>query len=153
MKIQGSYTYIYNLFGDFFSKIKEHQIPKKFTINFLNDLGYKSNNHRDFISLLKNLGFLTRNGCPTLRYYRFQSDTNPGKIMSEAIIECYTEIFLIRPKPALKDKTIIESVLKNYHNLSDLCARLLVDTFYSLLDLSDINSYENNLPEREGLTA
>ena len=42
----------------FFDRIREAQAPDKFTVQFLNDLGFTSSNYRAYVPLLKGLGFL-----------------------------------------------------------------------------------------------
>jgi len=71
MGLPTSYTQAYGVFEEFFSRIRDAQAPDKFVHQILKDWGYKSNNHRPFIPLLKALGFLSSDGTPTQRYHEY----------------------------------------------------------------------------------
>lgn len=107
--------------------------------NNLKDLGYKSNNHRPFIPLMKSLGFLSSDGSPTQRYHEYRNHSKSREIMGEAIKEAYSDIFLIKSNPTEKDKDLVQGKFKSYHNASDNVAKLHANTFYALLDIADLN--------------
>ena len=50
------------------SAIQTAQAPPRFTISFLENLGYRSSSDRLIINVLKALGFLNADGSPTERY-------------------------------------------------------------------------------------
>jgi hypothetical protein len=60
--------------------------------------------------------------------------------MGEALKEAYSDIFLIKAKPATADKALIEGKFKSFHNTSDVVANLMTKTFYALLDLAELPS-------------
>ncbi len=140
MALPTTYTQAYGQLGEFFSKIRDAQAPDKFTLQILKDLGYKSNNHRPFIPLMKSLGFLSADGAPTQRYHDYRNHSLSKKKMGEALKEAYSDIFLIKEKPTNSDKELILGKFKSYHNASDNVARLHVGTFYSLLELADLET-------------
>ena len=72
MSLANIYTMSHGHLADFFTKIKEGQAPTQFTQQLLKDLGFSSSNHRAFIPLLKELGFLSPDGAPTSRYHEFR---------------------------------------------------------------------------------
>lgn len=139
MALPTTYTQEYKRLGEFFNKIRDAQAPEKFTQQLLQDWGYKSNNHRAFIPLLKALGFLTAEGVPTNRYREYRDHSASTKIMAEAIKEAYSDIFLIKEKPTVSDKALIEGKFKSYHNASDTVAGLMSKTFFSLVELADFS--------------
>lgn len=70
-----------------FSKIPQYfdalltaRAPDKFTVKFLADLEFTSSNDRQFINVLKAIGFLDDGGIPTERYFKFLDQSN-SKIM------------------------------------------------------------------------
>lgn len=67
--------------------------PERFTIKFLEDLGYKSNADRLVLGILKALGLLTDTGEPTQRYYDFLDQTQSKKIIAIGIQEAYEDLF------------------------------------------------------------
>jgi Family of unknown function (DUF5343) len=138
MALPTTYTQEFKSLNDFFSKIRDAQAPDKFTTQLLKDFGYKSNNHRAFIPILKALGFLTADGSPTSRYQEYRSHSQSKQIMGQAIQEAYSDIFLIKSKPTNADKALIEGKFKSFHNASDTVANLMAKTFFSLLDLAEL---------------
>jgi hypothetical protein len=139
MGLPSTYTQAYGQLGEFFSKIRDAQAPDKFTNQILKDLGFKSNNHRPFIPLMKSLGFLSADGTPTQRYHDYRSHSLSKQKMGEALKEAYSDIFLIKEKPTQSDKDLILGKFKSYHNASDNVAKLHTNTFFSLLELANLD--------------
>lgn len=140
MALPTTYTQEFKRFPEFFNKIRDAQAPEKFTQQLLKDWGYKSHNHRAFIPMLKSLGFLTADGTPTGRYHDYRNHSASRQIMADAIKETYSDIFLIKEKPTTADRPLVEGKFKSFHNASDTVANLMTKTFYSLLDLADLNA-------------
>lgn len=140
MALPTTYTQAYGVLGDFFSKIRDAQAPDHFTNQILKDLGFKSNNHRPFIPLMKSLGFLASDGTPTQRYHDYRNHSLSKQKMGEALKDAYSDIFLIKEKPTTSDRDLILGKFKSYHNASDNVARLHANTFYALLDLANLDS-------------
>lgn len=140
MALPSTYTQAYGQLGEFFSKIRDAQAPDKFTNQILKDLGFKSNNHRPFIPLMKSLGFLAADGTPTQRYHDYRNHSMSKNKMGEALKEAYSDIFLIKEKPTTSDRELIQGKFKSFHNASDNVAKLHTNTFYALLDLANLDS-------------
>jgi hypothetical protein len=147
MALPTTYTQAYGALGEFFSKIRDAQAPDKFTNQQLKDLGFKSNNHRPFIPLLKALNFLTADGAPTKKYHDYRNHALSKQIMGEALKDAYSDIFLIKSKPTQADRPLIEGKFKSYHNASDNVAGLMAKTFYALLDLAELNFDNSKTPK------
>jgi hypothetical protein len=145
MALPTTYTQAYGQLGEFFSKIRDAQAPDKFINQILKDLGFKSNNHRPFIPLMKSLGFLASDGTPTQRYHDYRNHALSKKKMGEALKEAYSDIFLIKEKPTNSDKDLIQGKFKSYHNASDNVAKLHTNTFYALLELADLDAKHTKL--------
>ncbi|MEZ0148236.1 MAG: DUF5343 domain-containing protein [Candidatus Reddybacter sp.] len=139
MSLSNQYTIAYGQLGDFFTRIREGQAPSQFTQQLLKDLGFKSTNHRAFIPLLKALGFLSPDGAPTSRYHEYRDYSKSKNVMGQAIREAYSDIFLIKENPTKSDKKAIEGKFKSFHNVSDNVAERMAKTFFSLLELADLN--------------
>jgi hypothetical protein len=150
MALPTTYTQEFRRLGEFFNKIRDAQAPDKFTNQLLVDWGYKSNNHRPFIPLLKALGFLSAEGMPTQRYKEYRNHAASKSIMNEAIKEAYSDIFLIKERPTAADKPLIEGKFKSYHNASDVVASLMSKTFFALLELADLDeSFRDELKQQD----
>lgn len=145
MGLPSTYTNARGSLGDFFSKIRDAQAPDKFTHQILKDLGFKSNNHRPFIPLMKALGFLTADGVPTKRYNDYRNHSLSKRVMGEAIKDAYSDLFLIKSNPKESDRNLIEGKFKSYHNVSDNVAKLMSKTFFSLLSLAELDFDEKKL--------
>lgn len=140
MSLPTSYTQAYGSLKEFFDRIRDAQAPDKFVHQILKDWGYKSNNHRPFIPLLKSLGFLSSDGTPTQRYHEYRNHSKSQEIMGNALKEAYSDVFLIKANPVDADKELIQGKFKSYHNASDNVAKLHTSTFYALLELADLNA-------------
>jgi len=138
MALPSTFTQAYGQLGEFFSKIRDAQAPDHFTIQILKDLGFKSNNHRPFIPLMKSLGFLASDGTPTQRYHDYRNHSLSTQKMGEALKEAYSDIFLIKEKPTTGNRDLILGKFKSYHNASDNVAKLHANTFYALLNLASL---------------
>jgi len=152
MALPSSYTMAYGSLSQFFDKIRDGQAPDKFTNQILKDLGFKSNNHRAFIPILKALGFLSADGSPTKRYHDYRNHSLSREILGQSLKEAYSDLFLITSKPGSKDKDLINGKFKSYHNVSENVAKHMTNTFYSLLALADLDgkSQKNEeLPKTE----
>lgn len=145
MGLPTTYTQAYGSLGDFFSKIRDAQAPDKFTQQILKDLGFKSNNHRPFIPLMKALGFLTADGVPTKRYNDYRNHSLSKRVMGEALKDAYSDLFLIKSHPKEQDRELIEGKFKSYHNVSDNVAKLMSKTFFSLLSLAELDFDDKKL--------
>lgn len=150
MALSSAYTQAYGKLGEFFRKIRDGQAPSQFTHQLLKDLGFKSNNHRPYIPIMKALGFLSPDGKPTQRYSDYRDHSKSKLVMGDGLKEAYSDIFLIKEKPTDSDKATIEGKFKSYHNISDTVAKHMASTFFALLKLADLNgtaSTETNKPE------
>jgi len=140
MALPSTYTQETKTLSGFFGKLRDAQAPDKFTLQMIKDFGYKSNNHRAFLPILKAIGFLTADGSPTPRYHNYRNHSLSKSVMGEALKETYSDIFLIKAKPSNSDNALIKGKFKSYHNASDTVAGLMTKTFYALLYLADLDS-------------
>ena len=93
MAITSSYLVAVGKLGQLLEAIRNAQAPERFTIRFLESLGYKSTNDRLFISVLKALGFLDQNGGPQQRYYDYLDETQSEQVLAQGIQEAYEDLF------------------------------------------------------------
>src|SRR5580693_1069811 len=140
MALSTAYIQNYGQLGDVFTRIAEAQAPEKFTRQYVKDLGFTSSNFRPLIPLLKSLHFLTEDGTPTNRYHDYRNTARSRQIMGEAIRAAYGDLFTIKAHPTDADRGLIEGKFKSAHNVSPNVAKLMTNTFYSLLDLADIDA-------------
>ena len=140
MALADTYVQCYGQIPELFKKISEGQAPSQFTQQHLKDIGLTSASHRAFIPLLKTVGFLTPEGEPTPRYHAYRDASQARRVMAEAIRDVYSDVFVIKEKPTKADREAIEGKFKSAHNTSDRVASLMANTFFSLLDLADLDA-------------
>lgn len=85
----GGYTKI----PSYFDTLMTAKAPEKFTIKFLENLGFKSSTDRLFINVLKMLGFLDDAGTPTSRYFDFLDQSKSKVVVANGIREAYADLF------------------------------------------------------------
>ena len=140
MALSDAYVQGYGKIPELFSKIRDGQAPDQFTHQLLKDWGFTSTNDRQFLPLLKTLGFLSPDGKPTTRYHSYRDHSRSKDIMGEALREAYQDIFLIKAIPTKDDKDAIQGKFKSYHNATDRVAQLMTATFLALLSMASISS-------------
>ena len=137
MALLRSPVQIHGKLDQLFEKLREGQAPEKFTRAFLRDLGFKSSNWVAAIGLLKGLDFLSSEGNPTDKYLDFLDKTKWKKVLAEAVIDAYSDIFTIKRDPTDSDVSIIAGKYKSTYNMSEVQADRCARTFLALLKLCD----------------
>ena len=103
MALPSSYLTSYKNVPAMLDAVKEAQAPDRFTVKFLQDLGFTSAADRLFIKMLKTLGLLRESGEPTEAYHEFLDPAQSGRILADGMRRAYVDIFQIN---------------KNAHNLN-----------------------------------
>ena len=129
------------------SKIVEGAAPEKFTQAHLKGIGFRSSNDRAIIPILKALGFLTSDGTPTDRYLAYRDRSRSERVMGEAVLKTYQDLFTINENPTSADQDAIRGKFKSAHNCSDNVAELQTRTFFALLDLADLEAARGGEPQ------
>ena len=75
--------------------IQEAQAPDRFTVKFLQDLGYTSAADRLVIKMLKILGLLRESGEPTSAYHEYLDPSQSGRVLADGLHNAYADIFQI----------------------------------------------------------
>lgn len=140
MPLTDAYVQTPGQMAEFFQALCNGQAPPQFTQQYLKDLGFTSTNHRAFLPLLKSLGFLSADGAPTSRYHEYRDSSQSRRVLGEAVKEAYADLFLIRAQPSENDRPLIEGKFKSVHNVSDVVAKRMANTFFALLPLADLTS-------------
>jgi hypothetical protein len=139
MALSNAYVQGYRKIPELFKKIRDGQAPERFTHQLLKDWGFSTSNDRQFIQLLKALGFLSPDGKPTSRYHDYRDHSRSNQVMAEALREAYGDIFLIKSSPSKEDKASIKGKFESFHNASQRTAQLMTSTFLALIDLADLS--------------
>lgn len=122
------------------SAIQTAQAPSRFTISFLENLGYKSSSDRLIINVLKALGFLNADGAPTERYYRYLDQTEAPKVLAEGLRDAYSDLFQLNRTAQTMSRAENKLKTLNQGQASDGVLMKMAGTFLELAKRSDFES-------------
>jgi hypothetical protein len=125
------------------ARVVDGTAPPKFTQAHLKSIGFKSSNDFGVIGLLKDLKFLSEDGTPTQRYHDYRDKSKSKGVMAAALSDAYEDLFHINENPTKQDRSSIQGKFKSTHNVSERVAELQAATFFTLLDMADLNSKSN----------
>ena len=131
----GSFTKI----PTYFDTMLTAKAPEKFTTKFMSDLGFSSSNDRQFVSVLKTLGFLDDAGIPTQRYYKFLDQSCSKLMVADGIREAYSDLFELNISAQTMQKQDIEGKFRTLTNGTKEKATIsyMASTFKNLCDYAD----------------
>jgi hypothetical protein len=98
MALAESYTLKPNAIPSYFDAILDAQAPERFSLKFLENLGFTSTNDRLFVGILKDLGFLNRDGAPQARYFEFLDRSQSKRVVADGIRDAFSDLFAINTK-------------------------------------------------------
>ena len=129
-----------------FSKIPQYfdalltaRAPDKFTVKILADLDFTSSNDRQFINVLKAIGFLDDGGIPTERYFKFLDQSNSKIMVAEGIREAYVDLFNLNVTAYTMTQAEVEGKFKTLTNGSKAPTTItqMAKTFTALCGYAD----------------
>lgn len=131
----GSFTKI----PQYFDTLLTAKAPDKFTTKFMGDLGFTSSNDRQFVNVLKAIGFLDDGGTPTERYFKFLDQSFSKQMVAEGIREAYADLFALNISAQLLSKSEVEGKFKTLTNGSKEAATIgyMASTFINLCSYAD----------------
>lgn len=124
------------------SAIQTAQAPSRFTLSFLENLGYKSSSDRLIINVLKALGFLNADGAPTERYYRYLDQTEASKVLAEGLRDAYGDLFQLNRNAHTMSRAEIKNKLKTLTQgrVGDSALSKMASTFSELARRADFSA-------------
>ncbi|MBI5572094.1 MAG: DUF5343 domain-containing protein [Desulfomonile tiedjei] len=142
MSLPDSYTLKPNAIPAYFDAILDAQPPERFSLKFLENLGFTSTNDRLFIGILKDLGFLNRDGAPQPRYFDFLDRSRSKQVLAEGIKEAFSDLFAIHTKA--NDFTVADArnKLRTLYagKKTDLVIGNIAKTFHALCEYADFST-------------
>lgn len=123
----------------YFDTLLTARAPDKFTVKFLADLSFTSSNDRQFINVLKAIGFLDDSGVPTERYYKFLDQSCSKKMVAEGIKEAYVDLFNLNVSANTMTQSEVEGKFKTLTNGSKAATTItqMAKTFTALCGYAD----------------
>jgi hypothetical protein len=142
MALAESYTFKTNAIPAYFDAILDAQPPERFSVKFLENLGFTSTNDRLFIGILKDLGFLNRDGSPQKRYFDFLDRSQSKTILAEGIRDAFSELFAVNTKA---NEFTVEQAKNKLRTLfgakkTPLVIAKIANTFKALCEYADFSS-------------
>lgn len=146
----GSFTKIPN----YFDTMLTAKAPDKFTTKFMSDLGFTSSNDRQFVNVLKAIGFLDDAGTPTSRYFKFLDQSYSKLMVAEGIRDAYSDIFALNTAAQTLTKSEVEGKFKTLTNgtKENSTISYMASTFINLCyyaDWSESTTKSVNLVQHE----
>lgn len=142
MALSESYTLKPNSLPAYFDAILDAQPPERFSVKFLENLGFTSTNDRLFIGILKTLGFLNRDGAPQPRYFEFLDRSRSKQVLADGIRDAYWDLFAINTRA---NELNVEEVKNKLRTLftgkkTDLVIGNIAKTFKALSEYADFSA-------------
>lgn len=133
--LTGGYTKV----PQYFDTLLTARAPEKFTVKFLADLSFTSSNDRQFINVLKSIGFLDDSGTPTDRYFKFLDQSCSKKMVADGIREAYVDLFNLNVSANSMTQAEVEGKFKTLTNGSKAAATItqMAKTFTALCGYAD----------------
>lgn len=142
MALPDSYTLKTGSIPAYFDAMLDAQPPERFSLKFLENLGFTSTNDRLFIGILKDLGFLNRDGTPQPRYFSFLDRGRAKHVVAEGIREAFSELFAINTRAQEFTIQEVKNKLRTLYagKKTDLVLGNIAKTFKALCEYADFTA-------------
>jgi hypothetical protein len=142
MQLPDAYTIKPNSIPAYFDAMLDAQPPERFSVKFLENLGFTSTNDRLFIGILKDLGFLNRDGAPQPRYFQFLDRARSKQVVAEGIREGFAELFAVNVKAQEMSLEEVKNKLRTMYagKKTNLVISNIAKTFKALCEYADFSS-------------
>jgi|SRR6185437_9414242 len=142
MPLPDSYTLKPNSIPAYFDAILDAQPPERFSLKFLENLGFTSTNDRLFIGILKELGFLNRDGQPQQRYFDFLDRSQSKRVLADGIREQFADLYAINTRAHEFSVDDARNKLRTLYagKKTDLVIGNIAKTFKALVDYADFSA-------------
>jgi hypothetical protein len=124
-----------------FQAIQAAQAPPRFTMKFLEGLGFANTNDRTVINVMKALGFLDDSGVPTKRYHEYLDQSQSATVLANGIREAYADLFRVNRAAQTMSQTDVKNKMKTLSegHFTDRVLTLMAMTFTTLVKLGDFS--------------
>jgi hypothetical protein len=148
MSLPDSYTYKAGSIPAYFDALLDAQAPERFSIKFLENLGFTSTHDRLLIGILKELSFLNADGLPQQRYYEFLDRSRSKQVLAEAIKDAYSDLFAVNKNANTLTPEEVTNKLRTLYagKKSDGVIGRIASTFTALCDYADFSSPDPKQP-------
>lgn len=139
MSLPDAYTQKPGAIPAYFDAVLDAQPPDRFSIKFLENLGFTSTNDRLFIGILKELGFLNADGVPQQRYFEFMDRSQSRQVVAAGIRDAYSDLFAVNTKANELSATDAKNKLRTLYagKKTDNVIDRIAKTFSALCEYAD----------------
>jgi hypothetical protein len=151
MALPESYTLKVSAIPAYFDTMLDAQPPERFSVKFIENLGFTSTNDRLFIGILKDLGLLNRDGAPQSRYFDFLDKSRSRQVLAEGIREAFGDLFAINVKANDLSVEEVKNKLRTLYagKKTPLVIGNIAKTFKALCDYADFTAAKSLSIENE----
>ncbi|MFO0780850.1 MAG: DUF5343 domain-containing protein [Candidatus Gracilibacteria bacterium] len=150
-KVPTSYFVVQSKLKPIMEAVQKAGVPEKFTLAFLNSLGFKSTNDRPIVAVLKSLGFLNQSGAPSQAYRDYKDPAKAKKVMGERVRATYSDVFLANEQAHTLSAEALKGIFATLSGKSESVATKMAGTFKALCTLSDFSqvNVSSETPDEE----
>lgn len=145
MALQPVYLVSAKNLGKFLEALRHAQAPEKFSLRFLEDLGFKSTNDRLFIPLLKAMRFLDEAGKPTSRYHAFLDDSEWKRVLADGVRDAFPDLFRVNREAHKLSREQLAGKIKSLGE-GKISPAILTNTTKTFLALAKIGDFSSQSP-------
>lgn len=129
--------------------IQKAQAPERFTVKFLQDLGYTSAADRLIIKMLKTLGMLRESGEPTAAYHEYLDPSQSGGILANGLRNAYADLFQINKNAQDMTQSQVRAKFKTISQgaYSDDVLGKMANTFVAFAQHADFGPQQTSAQE------
>lgn len=143
MPDQYPYVMSNNRIKPILEKARSAAKPKKFTHEFLKQLGFSSSNDRAIVPLLRRLGFLADDGTPTSYYDLLRDENKRGKVLAERIKDLYGDLFAIDTNVHKAKEDEVKGAISRVTGKDESSVQRYYNTFKTLVSIADFEAAGN----------
>lgn len=123
-------------------KIKKAAEPQKFTVKFLQSIGFSSTNDRGIIPLLKKLGFINEDGTTTEKYKDLRDTTRYRFVLGQQIRELYSNLYIINTDIHNSSEEEIKGAMSRVTGKDETAVNRYYATFKTLTDIAEFDAVD-----------
>jgi hypothetical protein len=114
-------------------------IPPKITIEHLKGLGFKSDNDRSIVTVLKGVGICDGSGVPNDNYKKMRNTEVSKKFLAQLLRSSYSDLFTLYPNADAKDEIALNNYFASKTDVGAASLRNIVGTFQALCSAADFS--------------
>jgi len=124
----------------FLEHVQQAGVPEKVTQKYLEKVGFKSNNDRYILGILKFLDFVDSTGVPTKTWQAYRNKQSAGAVLATAMRKAYGDLFLTFPDAHRKDSEALRNYFSAHTTVAERTLGLIVNTFKTLAGVADFEA-------------